>query len=437
MPAGLLALEYPMPNEPGVTDSLLLRAKWMSTPQQHPLVMAFGRWLAPRYLSFPLGVRELRISAEDTAKLTALRGERVVLTPNHPTFDPVVMFALSTKLGMAFCYLSARELFNNPLSAFVISRVGAYAVERGVRDDSALHTSRQLIAEGRHWLVLFPEGEAHYLHDLVLPFLPGAASLGLGALSDLAAAGQPLPPVYLVPLALRYHYLADMRREMLASLARLERRLGLPQPSPPLGWLARLGRIADHVLEYNEEALGLVPPDQHDLQARLDCLRELVLSRTAGALGIEVPPANLPLRNRLRKILVGAKRISHTPPKRGGAYAWQLYRRRRAHTRLLQRELQRVLDFLALTGTYSYDVPTVENYLDVLGRLELEVLGRQHFRGPRAVTVRVGEPLDLRRYYELYQHSPEQASEQAISEVERAVRALLAETASLMTPLPA
>jgi 1-acyl-sn-glycerol-3-phosphate acyltransferase len=424
-----------MPLDKGAADSLLARAKWMSSPTHHPLMMAFARFLAPHYLRHPLGITELRIAPEDALRLKALRGERVVLTPNHPAFDPVVMFHLSTKLGLAFCYLTARELFNKRLEASVISRVGAYAIERGVHDDSALNTSRRLIADGKHWLVLFPEGEAHYLRNAVLPFIPGAARLGLGALADMAAGGQAPPAVYIVPIALRYHYLADMRPAMLKSLTGLERQLGLSAPNPPLDWHARLGRIADHVLECNEAAVGLTPQDEHDLQARLDAVRELILTRAAEALGISVPPPDQPLRNRLRKIIVAAKRISHTAPQRGGAYAWKLYRRLQAHTALLQRELQRVVEYVSLTGNYSYDVPTVENYLDVLGRLELEVLGRPRHWGPCAVTVRVGEPLDLRRYYEEFQTDPELASEQAMAEVERSVHEMLEQTAHLMTPL--
>jgi 1-acyl-sn-glycerol-3-phosphate acyltransferase len=420
----------------GKTDSLLVRSKRLSEPCHHPAIMAFARWIAPRYLRRPLNIVQVNVAQEDAARLTALRGQRVVLTPNHPAFDPVVIFQLSTKLGMSFCYLTARELFDNPLQAFVISRVGAYAVRRGVRDDDALHTSRQLIRDGKHWLVLFPEGEAHYLHDIVLPFLPGAASLGLGALSDLAGPSGTLPPVYLVPVALRYYYLADMRRAMRTSLARLERELGLTAPSADHGWHWRLGRVADHVLDCNELAFGITPPDEHDLQARLDRLRELVLTRAAGALGIEVPLPDQPLRNRLRKIIVAARRIGHTQPVLGGAYARRLYRQRQSHTALLQRELRRVVDFVALTGTYSYDVPTVENFMDVLGRLELEVLGKPHFWGPRAVTVSVGEPLDLRTYYELYTTNPEQASAKAIAQLERMIQALLLQSAHLMTPLP-
>jgi 1-acyl-sn-glycerol-3-phosphate acyltransferase len=407
----------------------------MSAPRHSPAVLALGRILAPLYLRYAVRVTQVRIAPEDLARLAALREARVVLTPNHPAFDPIVLFQLSARLHQAYYYLASRELFNSPLQAYITSRVGAYAIERGVHDEHALHTTRRLIREGRHWLVLFPEGEAHYLHNLALPFLPGAASLGLGALQDLSASGPP-PPVYLVPLALRYHYLRDMRPALLASLARLEQGLGLAAPDPPLSWHARLGRIADCVLDCNEEALGIIAPDQHDLQARLDVLRELVLSRAAQALGIVLPPPGQPLRNRLRKIIVAAKRISHTPPGRGGAYALRLYRRTQAHTALLQRELARVLEFVALTGAYGVDAPTVENYLDVLGRLELEVLGRRRYWGPRAVTVRVGEALDLREYLEQYRHDPAQASQAAIAEIERRVQALLSASAGLMTPLP-
>lgn len=414
-----------------VTKSRIERSH---APQHHPLVMAFARWACRVYLRF-IGVVRVEIDAEDIQRLQALRGQRVVLTPNHPSFDPVIMFELSRKLNLQFCYLTARELFDPPLQAFVISRVGAYAVRRGTQDDSALHTSRQLLRDGKHWLVLFPEGEAHYLHDAVLPFLPGAARIGLGAVSDLAQAGGAIPPLFILPVALRYHYVADMRQAMLASLLRLEHALGLAPWQGATDWHARLGRIADHVLAINESAFGVIPVDDHDLQARLDFLRELVLQRTAGALGITVPPADQPLRNRLRKIFIAARKIGHSPPNSGGEYAAKLYHRRRKHTALLRKELERVLSFLTMTGTYSYDVPTVENYLDVLGRLELEVTGRLRFWRPRAVSVRVGNPIDLRQFQGQFATEPDATSVAVMRMAESQVRALLDESRALMQSL--
>ena len=110
-----------------------------------------------------------------------------------------------------------------------------------------------------------------------------------------------------------------------------------------------------------------------------------------------------------------------------------------------------VLDTLAASYAEAGDFikryferfPAVQNWLSHTKLLAAEqgyvetVLGRRRYWGPRAVTVRVGEALDLRQYLEQYRSDPAQASQAAISEVERRVQALLAQTASLMTPLSA
>jgi len=253
--------------------------KYRFHPPRHVApCMTFARWLAPRYSRWVLGVTRVTVSPADAARLRQLRRERVVLTPNHPTQDPAVLFHFSTMLGMQFYWLAAREVFETTFQGWLVSRVGAYSVDRGTRDSDAVHMTRQLLTEGRHWLVLFPEGVNHFLHDVVMPFLPGAARIGLGALDDLAARGGELPPLYTVPLALRYHYTADMRPKMDAALRRLERKLRLDGAGGN-DWHGRMDAIADRILDANEEFFGVMPQPDESLPQRLGRLREVVLSR--------------------------------------------------------------------------------------------------------------------------------------------------------------
>ena len=106
-------------------------------PRHVASCMAFARWLAPRYSRWVLGVTKVTISPEDAARLKQLRRARVVLPPNHPTQDPAVLFHLSTLLGMQFYLLAAREVFETTFQGWLVSRVGAYSVDRGTPDRPA------------------------------------------------------------------------------------------------------------------------------------------------------------------------------------------------------------------------------------------------------------------------------------------------------------
>ena len=404
-------------------------------PRHVPACVALGRLIAPLYLRTVLHVHTVAMDQADRDRLDALRDERVVLTPNHPTHDPVVMFQVSSMLGMRFNWLAAREVFENPVQNFIASRVGAYSVDRGTQDADALNTTRQLIRDGRNWLVLFPEGMEHYLHNIVLPFLPGAARLGLGALGDLADQGGDPPPVWLVPVASRYYYTADMRPVMQRELTRLERHLGL-EGNGPGDWACRLDRIADLVLSVNEEYYGL-PPEPGMLPAmRLDRLRELVINRVADSLGVGIPAPGKPLRNRVRRLMTTAHRRMQEPRGAGGDYGRVLAGRRNNWALRLIRELRRVMEFVSISPDFAEEPLTVENFLDVVSRIEVEVLGKWRCFGPRQVLVRTGEPLDLREYLDRYREDADDASEAAMLEVEDRVSSLLRETEGLMTSLP-
>lgn len=403
-------------------------------PRPSPLTISLARAITPFYMRKYMGVSRVEIAAEDIDKLAALKSQRVMLTPNHPAQDPVVLFELSRRLGMHFCWMAARELFERPLQRWFITRLGVYSIDRGVHDADSMNTTRQLIREGKHWVVLFPEGVNHHLHDTVMPFLPGAARLCLGAIEDLNGARRDSPPVHLVPVALRYHYLADMSPAIEESLDRLEQRLSLPPPGRGM-WQERMARIAERVLQINEQHYGVTPESGSNESERLDRLRETVLHRVAEGIGLKLPPPDSPLRNRVRKLLNAANRLTDLSEEHASTYAQELHAMRRERIFRMREELGRLMAFIAVSWDYEISVPTVENFLDVLSILEMDLLGVHRVRGPRAVVVKIGVPLDLRNRYEEFKADPDSASEGIMLEVERAVRSMLNSTAHLMTPL--
>ncbi len=81
-----------------------------------------------------------------------------ILCANHTSMsDPCF---ISVKMKRQIYYMAKAEIFKVPLLKGVAVAAGAFAVERGSGDMSAIHHAEELIKEG-HILGIFPEGTRH------------------------------------------------------------------------------------------------------------------------------------------------------------------------------------------------------------------------------------------------------------------------------------
>ncbi|MHB9023274.1 MAG: lysophospholipid acyltransferase family protein [Armatimonadota bacterium] len=407
-------------------------------PKNKPLLTAIaGKLFLPLLLRFWDKIVRVEVDDEGRRALEALRGARVALCPNHPNrCDSDVLFAFSTLMNEQWNYLAAREVFDPPLQGWLLQSLGVYSVLRGTMDSESFRMTRRLLVEGKRRLVLFPEGETYGQNDTLMPFEPGIAQFGFWALEDLAARqpNEPLPPVYLVPITLRYLFLRDMRPTIERSLGRLERTLGISAERPDDPY-ERLRNIGETVLKASEQEYSVQPPADATFDERIQRMKETILERAAVELGVPTH-SERPLLDRIRALLNALERQQHETLA-DSDYARQLHTERQQHLHSLYQRLWRVLRFIVTNENYVRDAMTVERYMEILQRLEWEVFGAVRWHGPRKVLIRVGTPVNLAEYWDEYRANKRGTTAVIMARLEEDTRQRLASLGGLSTPFPA
>ena len=368
----------------------------------------------------------LDVDAESISRLKMMDGHPTVLAPNHAAHaDPAVMFLLSKQLSQQYYYLTARETFDKGkfggFCSFLIQRLGAYSIVRGTADRNAFRTTRELLVEGNSPLVIFAEGEISRQNDTVMRFERGIVQLCFWALDDMAKA-EIDKPLYVVPIGIKYHYPQDMWDDIDAALTELEENILPPADRTPIERYNRLRRIGVAIFktlaaEYQYKVDESVPLDMH-----IQKLKEQILSHSEKIMGID-SDADVLTRVRALKNLVDS----------------EVYRdieqmteyERKIHEELLQKfqqfypDLERLINFISISDGYVAEEQSPERFLEVIIRLEREVFGTSKMRGPRVASVRVGEPVNLREWYDTYKAQKRETVEQITLEIETTVRTLV------------
>jgi 1-acyl-sn-glycerol-3-phosphate acyltransferase len=373
--------------------------------QQTPLVIALTNAVVIRWLMYRFKIT-LNIDPADVTKLKALKGDRVILFANHPTFhEPVVMYSLSTQVGHPFHYMTAVEQFQGMIGRF-FQLIGAYSVRRGLSDRASIKHTLELLRRPQTHLVIFPEGGCTFQNDTVMPFRTGAIQLAFKALTGEQPPSEPAP-LYAVPIAIKYRYPQTLWPALDSLMARLEAALALP-PGSTQDRYGRLRAIAAAVLtrieaDYpnrEDQRADSTPLDlSADWNGRIEGLRSRVLSACETALDIRTPE-NAPIRERtyqLANALANLKEKQSLRPEDEAKLTLSIA--------TLEKSIQRLFNFDALYDGYVAAAPTPERFLDTLNRLEREVfnIDQPPIKGPRQAWVKIGDPICLNNWLTAYQ----------------------------------
>ena len=238
-------------------------------PKTNRLVIGVVKLLIRRSIRRKLRVTEIEISDDDLSRLREFKGERCLVTPSHSGgFEPHVIMYLSKLLRDEYNYVAAVELFEqSPLRRWLMPRLGVYSIVRGAVDRPSFSMTRELLAAGRRWLVIFPEGHTIWQNSTVIPFQEGVIQLAFKGYED-AAKAEPEAHLYCIPIAIKYIYLKSMYAEIDESLTRLEAKLAVDVSATELSRYARPRRIAEAVLVANEKAKQVTLEPGQNLASR-------------------------------------------------------------------------------------------------------------------------------------------------------------------------
>src|SRR4051812_35890937 len=208
-------------------------------------------WYFPRYLRRRYGTQRIDVEGAEKLRASIDAGHGVLVTPNHcRDEDPLIVSALSRKIGTPFFVVASAHLFmQNKLQAFVLRRAGAFSIYREGMDKQAVQTSIEILESAERPLMIFPEGHISRTNDRLTPMLEGTALIARQAAKKRAKENRGKVVVH--PVAVRYSFPFDVDAAAARMLDEIEARLTW-RPSRDLPVVERLRKVGAGLLALKE-----------------------------------------------------------------------------------------------------------------------------------------------------------------------------------------
>ena len=338
------------------------------------------------YLHSFYGISDVQVEGDHYLRQIG-PADSLLIAPNHShDSDPHVMMQVGKQLGRQFYFMAAWQIFrmHRGLDGFVMQRMGAFSVDREGCDRRAVRQAVELLTGGQA-LVVFPEGEVYRTNERLTPLLEGVPFMALTAQRDLEKAGA-AARVWIVPAAIRYRYMEDIRPQLKEAMGRLEARMKIRPPST-LALHERIVRYGEFLVTIKEkEITGHSREDAGALHERITWLIDFLLARGERQHLKKSPSADtVPLRVKaLRRHL-----IEMWTDESVAAEA-------RQSAREALDDVQLALQLYSYPGNYVSDDPSIERMAETIEKYEEDLEGVGKPKGRRKAKVLFGEPIDLK-----------------------------------------
>jgi 1-acyl-sn-glycerol-3-phosphate acyltransferase len=341
------------------------------------------RPLLEPFLAKTWGVTRVEIVGIESLRAALRERASVLIAPNHcRACDPTVVSVLGARAGTPLYIMASWHLFmGDRFQAWLLRRLGAFSVYREGLDRTAIKTAIDLLVEARRPLVIFPEGIVTRSNDRLAALIEGTGFIARSAAKGRAKT-EPEARTLLLPVGLRYRFLGDLRATAGPVLDRIETRLTWT-PRLDLTLIERLRRAGNAILGLKElELMGeFRQATIHERLARLidDILGPLEVERKVKRRESDVPSRVRALRTAILPELVA-----------GGLSDAERDRRWDELARLYLAQQLSLYPPGYLEGN-----PSTERVLETVERLEEDLTDAATVHRPLAVTVHVGEPIDV------------------------------------------
>jgi hypothetical protein len=409
------------------------------------------------YLLLPTWIRSstaiTKIEADNVETLANLYQQfgqgkiRFLLAFRHPKVeDPLCLGYLLSQLvprvarakGIAlkppvhahFIYDRGIPLWAGSHIGWIASHLGATPIQRGKADWTGLRSARDLFVNGDYPMAAAPEGATNGLSEIINPLEPGIAQLGFWCAEDLHKAGRD-EQVLILPVGIQYNYVEAPWNAIAKLLTELEIISGLPTDNSELATqeslYPRLLTLAEKLLTLMETfytkfyhqklAVNAISNEGGDRNAaianRLKTMLNVVLQVAEEYFDLQ-PKGNFNDRCRrveqagwnyiFREEFKDLKALS-TVEKALGARIAEEANLRMWHMRLVE-------TFVAVTGTYIQEKPTVERFAEttiILWAMVTKIIGGNSSKRPnlgkQEAKITIGEPISVSKRYSVYKES--------------------------------
>jgi 1-acyl-sn-glycerol-3-phosphate acyltransferase len=342
----------------------------------------FRPWLRP-ILARNWGVTRVEVVGIESLRAAVRERASVVLVPNHcRPCDPTVVSILGAEAGTPLYIMASWHLFMGPrLQAWVLRRLGAFSVYREGLDRTAIKTAIELLAEARRPLAIFPEGIITRSNDRLGALNEGPAFIARSAAKQRAKT-EPGALNRIIPVALRYHFLGRLEESAAPVLDRIETRLTwTPRPELPL--IERLKLVGNAILGLKELELvgefrsGTIPE-------RLARLVDDILGPLEGEWNVKKREGDVPSRVRTLRAAILPELVDGQLSEAERERRWDQLAR-----------LYLAQQLSLYPAGYLEGTPSTERVLETVERLEEDLTDVATVHRPLAVTVHLGEPLEV------------------------------------------
>ena len=435
-------------------------------PQFNIWVLRLVTWMLPFWLRYKLHIT--KIDASDVDRLVEVYKQsqmgrlRLIIAFRHPSSDdafclghlltkmlPVAArkhrISIKSPVFAHFIYDRGIPLWAGKIVNWLYPRLGGIPIHRGRGDRLGLKTARDILVNGQMPLAIAPEGATNGQSEFVSPLESGAAQIGFWAMEDLDRAGRE-EDVLIIPIGIQYYYLDEPWSKLEQLIHQLELDCGLivdrhdslvaigQNDRRPMRKLLydRFYILSQHLLYQMENFYAQFyrydiperppleqPISRTEISQRLQHILDFALQVSESYFNLQPHGTN---SHRCRQIEQAGWNWIYleelNSPQALSPVSRKLADRIATEADLRMWHMRIVESFIAVTGSYVKDRPTIDRFSeialllwDLVARIKGGKVTKRPIIGNRRVHMTVGNAIPLSDYWDRYKSGRRQAKQ--------------------------